>query len=265
MVHYKQQMSKLENAIRVLRSFSTTDGELSVSRVAERLRLPKSSISRLMKEMREQDLLEQDPVTRLYRPGFFLFQLGMIYQAHLNIFGLVITAVEQLVQESGHTAYIGMLDGGDLLALRTIQGRHPVRYVVEAGQRIPAYSVTSGKCLLSRMDDETIRRLYSEPLDKRFPKSPRTMAQLLAEVRETRKRGWAEAEVSTLPGVRAIGVSISTADQNEAFGYSLSFPNGALSRAERDDLRVKIIQSALTLSTQTADPVWAKIRNGGSM
>src|SRR5258708_2644011 len=175
-------MSKLEKAIRVLRSFSTIEGELTVSRVAEMLNLPKSSISRLMKEMREHDLLEQDAGSHVYRPGFFLYQLGMIYEAHLNIFDLVTGAVRRLVDATGHTAYIGILDGGDLLALSMIEGRHPVRYTVEAGQRHPAYTITSGKCLLSRMSDEEIRRLYSDPLDERYPKAPRTVAELLEQI-----------------------------------------------------------------------------------
>jgi IclR family transcriptional regulator, KDG regulon repressor len=211
-----------------------------------------------MKDMRRQDLLEWDPVGEVYRPGFLLYQLGMIYQAHLNIFELVTTTVRRLVDTTGHTAYIGILEGGDILALSMIEGRHPVRYNVVAGERHPAYTITSGKCLLSRMSDEAIAALYADPLDERYPKAPRTVAELLDQIRVIRRTGWSETDVSSLPNVRAIGVSIASADEREAFGYSLSWQNGALSKREIEQLRGEMVQSAIKLAEQTRDPFWIK-------
>lgn len=255
------RLSKLTNAMLVLRAFSTKTPELTVTGMASALNLPMSSTSRLMKEMREQDLLEQDPHTRLYRPGFFLYQLGMIYETHLRLFKLLVAEVEDLVRSTGHTGYIGLLDNGDMHALRTINGAHPFRYVVDAGRRVPAYAVTGGLCLLSRMSDEEISRLYPEPFVPAYPTAAKSLGKLLLELKQIRKLGWAEKEVSTSTGtraigVRAIGVSVASADGKEAFGYSLSFPDQSLNAKEITDLRERLVASARALGAQTGDQFW---------
>ena len=52
-------MSALEAAVSVLRRYSSTRTELTVTEVAQMLSLPKSNVSRLLRSMRDVGLLER--------------------------------------------------------------------------------------------------------------------------------------------------------------------------------------------------------------
>ena len=110
-------MSSLTTAIEILRCFSADAPELRVSDIAHRASVPKSTVSRLLKEM-QNDLVEQDEKSRRYRPGPLAFRLGTLYQAHLHILDLVENAVEKLVEEFRLIGYVGVLDGTDVVILR---------------------------------------------------------------------------------------------------------------------------------------------------
>ena len=116
-------MSSLTTAIDILHRFSLERPEIRVSDIARGLEIPKSTVSRLLKEMVRHGLVEQDPNTRRYRPGPLAFRLGSLYQAHFKILDLVEAAVERLVGQFGLTGYIGVLDGADVVILRVRQGR----------------------------------------------------------------------------------------------------------------------------------------------
>jgi len=62
--------------LRVLECFLPTDHDLSLSQIAERLSMNKSSIHRALTTLSAHGLVEQDPVTRRYRLGIRLFEIG---------------------------------------------------------------------------------------------------------------------------------------------------------------------------------------------
>src|SRR3984957_19772157 len=90
-------MSSLETAAAILKCFSVDHMELSVSEVARRLDLPKSTVSRLMKSMASCGLVEQHRESRHYRVGVLPFRLGGLYQAHNKVLEMADDALADLV------------------------------------------------------------------------------------------------------------------------------------------------------------------------
>src|SRR5258707_13913331 len=73
-------MSALDNAIEILRCFSPHQPEISNSDVIRLTGKPKISTARLLRQLRECGLLEQDALTRRYRPGLLVFELGRLHR-----------------------------------------------------------------------------------------------------------------------------------------------------------------------------------------
>ncbi len=164
--------------------------------------------------------------------------------------------VLRLVANTGHTGYIGVLDKGDFVALRTHQGVHPVRYVLVTGKRYPAFAASLGKALLARLGDEEVRALYPERLESEFLQAPMTRDELIDELALIRQRGWADAQVSTIPGARAIGVAIGGAGQQQPIGFSLSYREAAVSDLQRAQIPALILGAARDIGIRTSDPHW---------
>ena len=69
-------MSALSNAVSVLRWLGRNGPEAGVTQVAAALGLPKSTASRVLKDMAAHGLLERDPATARYRVGMLLLEVG---------------------------------------------------------------------------------------------------------------------------------------------------------------------------------------------
>ena len=126
-------MSALDNAIEVLRCFSSHQPEISNADVIQLTGKPKSSTSRLLRQLRESGLIEQDAMTRRYRPGLLLFELGRLHRTQNDF----VVATEQRLQaicaSTGHTGYIAVRDGAEQVVLRVVPGS-------PGGRRFPARS-----------------------------------------------------------------------------------------------------------------------------
>src|SRR5262245_26683733 len=207
--------------------------------------MPKSTVSRLLRAMGEQGLVEQDAESRRYRVGLLPFRLGQLYQAHTNVIDLVDAEVEALVNETGFTAYIGVLNEADIVILRKRHGRYPVRMVLEPGYRMTAAATAFGKALLARLADEDLRRLLTAG-----PRKP--IGKLLAELDAVRSQGWATAD-EAFPGMCAIGGAVGGADDQPAVGFSLSFPDNAVNPKLRRTIAESVAAVARRVALKTGD------------
>lgn len=240
----------------ILRCFAADTPELTVTEVAARTDMPKSTVSRLLQTMAEQGLVEQHEATRRYRVGLLPFRLGQLYYAHVQVVDLVEAAIQDLVEETGFTGYIGVLNDADIVILRKQHGRYPVQMVLPAGSRIPAASTAFGKALLARLSDEQVRKKLPAVLADRVNGARVPIAKLLSELDEVRQQHWAVGG-RTFPGMCAIGAAVGSADDQQAIGFSLSFPDNAVDAKARAAIADRVVAVARKLAATTADPFWA--------
>lgn len=257
-------MSSLTTAIDILHRFSAERPELRVSDIARDLDIPKSTVSRLLKEMLRHGLVEQNVHTRLYRPGPLAFRLGSLYQAHLKILDLVEAAIEQLVGQLGLTGYIGVLDGADVVILRVRQGSYPVRFILEAGYRVPAFTTAIGKALLARLSDTAVAELHPEVLRYEVTDLALSRDDLLGSLRAIRRCGWAEAVETTFSGFGAVAAAVGAADGQQALGFCLSYPTNSPFADQKPAMVERVLQAADQIGRRAGDLYWLN-RDDGPM
>ncbi|MCA0918734.1 IclR family transcriptional regulator [Pseudooceanicola nanhaiensis] len=255
MLNTELDMSSLSKASAILACFTTEQTDLSVSYVSEKLALPKSSVSRLMKEMAELGLLQRGDGEREYGPGYMLFQLGAIYQMRFDLIEVVDRIVRDLVKQTGCTGYIGLLDDGEIVAMRKHLGTDAVRYRIEVGRRYPVTYLSFGKALLSRRSDTEIMGFFTK-----YPKSrPANMKVFLAEIAEIRAQGWAEATKTSVQGAHGIGVAVISPLSRQQIGYSLSFHADLMGSEQRREVATALVNSARQVATLIMDDYWQNV------
>lgn len=250
-------MSSLESAVSILGCFSSDTPELAVTEVAAKLVMPKSTVSRLLQTMAEQGLVEQDDVTRRYRVGLLPFRLGQLYYAHVKVVDLVEAEIETLVNETGFTGYVGVLNRANIVILRKKHGRYPVQIVLDAGAQIAAVSTAFGKALLARLPDEELRAILPSVLVDGKSAARKPISKILEELDAVREQNWAMGN-AVAPGMCAIGAAVGSADNQQAIGFSLSFPDIAVNSAARKDIAERVVAAARKVAANTADPFWAR-------
>src|SRR5258708_35329865 len=102
-------MSALDNAIEILRCFSPHQPEISNADVIRLTGKPKSSTSRLLRQLRECGLLEQDTLTRRYRPGLLVFELGRLHRTQNDLVAAAEQRLRAVCPRTGHTGYLSWL------------------------------------------------------------------------------------------------------------------------------------------------------------
>ncbi len=171
-------MTTLENAAAVLKLFQqkgVTRGHLGLTftDVVEALRLPKSTVSRLLATMEGQGMLERDPDSRCFHIGRVLLSVAGHYLS-APLVDSASPAMARLADKTGCIGYISRLDGYDLIVMRMFHGRQFTQLVTPPGSRMPAAccwrsSVKKRYVSASR----TAGRLYRLIRHKRWMRSAR--------------------------------------------------------------------------------------------
>ncbi len=251
-----RDLGALANVVSVLRLFSADRTEISVTDVSRLLGMPKSSASRLLKAMREAGFVANVGSTPRYRVGHLLFEVARLHRVNSNLVGLTDTYLAALCRETGHTAYVSILDGPDVLVIRLHQGTHALRVVTPLGSRAPAFATATGRTLLARLSSEEVRALHPEPLVPPSPNAPQSLSELLSALDEVRRRGWCEAVDEAIPGVGSVAVSVADAENAETVSFCLTYSASLVSEAEKQRMTEMLTAAARDIGTKLDDPFW---------
>lgn len=250
-------LKTIQKAIELLRCFDAAQPTLGISDLSRRLGLPRSVVYRIASTLRSGGLLEQEPGTRRYRIGIGLFDLGARYTHRHRWLPLALNAMNDLVASTGHTGYVGVLAGPDLVVLASEAGAHRVRLIVNPGERFPAYATAIGKALLARLPEKQIVELYGDGLLPSLTRATlRDVPSLLAELRKVRQRRYAVADQETFLGIKAAGVSFASPRDGGSFAISISYPKAGISRQDERRIVEVLLQRAERLGGMLGDPWW---------
>ncbi|KUY58982.1 hypothetical protein WS45_10730 [Burkholderia sp. RF2-non_BP3] len=250
-------MGSLENTSAIFQLLTRLRRAVTVSDVVQYLDMPKSSASRVLKQMAEQRLLERDPGTLAYGPALMLLELAHMVRASTPLLSMMDKALSGLCEQTGHTGYISVLDEQEVVVLRVHPGIHPLRVVTFPGQRGPAWAGSTGRALLAREPDESVAHRFAGGLPATSSAAPDTVAELLRRIAETRRTGFSVALDESLPGIGAVGCAVGDPSSGESLAFSLTFPLTMSTPAEIERLAAMTREQASQLGRTVGDPYWS--------
>jgi DNA-binding IclR family transcriptional regulator len=249
-------MSAVGNVGRVLRLFTPERSLLSVTEAAQLLGLPKSSTSRLLKAMSSAGLLAIADRNSGYCVGNLIFETSRRHRAHSTLSVHADEVLARIAKSTGHTGYVAILDGTDILGLRMRPGSRPLRVVTSPGDRLPAFCSSSGRALLARLDDEAVRSLHTAPLQPPSPNAPQTIDDLLAALVAVREKGWAQATDESLPGVESLAVCVHDRESGESVAICISYSAAMISANETSRIVTLLMRAGCQVGMKFDDEYW---------
>jgi len=140
----------VDRAITLLAAFRTGDAALSLAELAERTRLYKSTVLRLLASLEHGRLVERLPDGH-YALGMEVARLHAIHAAHFSLDRLVLPVLKALVEATGESAAYHVRQGRPpnqtRLCLYRVDSPHPIRDHIRAGDVLPLASGTGGRVL----------------------------------------------------------------------------------------------------------------------
>jgi IclR family transcriptional regulator, KDG regulon repressor len=217
-------MGVLDDAIAIFECFSVEEPAIGQADLVRRLDRPKATVHRALKSLVCAGLIEYDHSTRLYAPGMRLFELGQIFRSRHHFLDLLYKRVKQICDIGGHTGYITVFDGPDLIVLRVVRGSNPLAIASTPGYKSSAYATSNGRAMLALLDDGVWKQRVPEPLPYVSPNSPKDHADLLEIIGKIRATGRSYASNEIVEGVSSQGVALRDPDTMEIFGVAISYP-----------------------------------------
>jgi DNA-binding IclR family transcriptional regulator len=239
----------LDRAFRILDVLAEVDGELGATEVAERLRLHKSTTHRLLVILERQRFIEKNPDNAKYRLGWRLFELGTLAVSRLDLYSLAKPYVARLVEETGETAHLGVIRGGELISLVNAESRRSVRTPSTVGKRAPLYCTSQGKAMLAFMPEESaaelIRNLHFQSFTRNTIMRP---SRLKAEMAQIRQQGYAVDDEEFEEGLRCIGAAVHDHAGEVIAGISIAGPTFRVGGDRMPELVEAVMATARQLS-----------------
>ena len=227
---------------------------ITVSDLARRLGLPKSSTANLCLSLETERMLVR--VDAGYQLGRRLVELGGAYLSTVDQVQEFYAACRRQPNISQQTARVAVLDGLDVLYLARYDGTQPIRLTANIGDRFPAHCTATGKALMALMDpralDERLRghrRLVG--LTERSITDPGALRTELDAVRE---RGYAVDDEETTPGVTCFAIAVpGFRTDSEPFAISVTSMTSVLD----DVLTAKLLAELKDVGASLGNPLLA--------
>jgi DNA-binding IclR family transcriptional regulator len=219
-----------------------------LSDLARRLGLPKSSVANITGALVEAGLAQR--ADSGFRLGRRLAELGGAYLATVDQVQQFQELADHMPVASEETMQMAVLDGLEVTYVARHDGRQPIRLASDIGRRLPASCTALGKAALASLEpDELAERLHGvEMLPALTRNSHRRVADLLDDLDDVRRRGYAVDNEETAEGIVCLGVAIPRRAADAPYAISVTLLKARAEDSRRDALAADLRRLARLLS-----------------
>ena len=141
-------VAAVDRALSLLAAFQDGDAALSLAELAERTRLYKSTVLRLLASLEHGGWVQRQDDGR-YAVGAAVARLHAVYEQSFSLDKLVMPALRALVLATGESAAYHVRQGRERLCLYRVDSPHPVRDHARAGDLLPLDKGAGGRVLVA--------------------------------------------------------------------------------------------------------------------
>jgi DNA-binding IclR family transcriptional regulator len=198
------------------------EGGLTVSQVAERLGVARSTAHRLLAMLVYRDFAVQDD-DRTYRAGPVL-ELAVHSQSRVSALrAAALPHLRRLADLVGETANLTIRTGDTVRFIASAEGTQALRVTSREGMVFPAHLTTAGLLLLAELDPSELDHVYGE---NRYRSGERPdLPALRAELTRIRRSGFVVNKERSERGLVAVGVPVRDTEGTAVAGLSVSMPS----------------------------------------
>lgn len=242
----------VEKAIDVLFHLHERAEPWGVSELSRALKLPKSSVHRLLTALRRRGLVEHDERGR-YRPGIVLLALGL---GVLEREPLVIAArpvLEAAAGELNETFFAVAARAGTLTVLDKVEGKGFLRAAPHVGQTIPVEGTAVGRLYLalapSALQPGAPPVMPKQPMHTGRAQKVATPAE--RELSLVRRRGYAENVAGWIEGLAVYAGPVLLRTRMVG-AIAVALPTPRLAQIDRKVVIESVVRAASQVSARMA-------------
>jgi DNA-binding IclR family transcriptional regulator len=241
--HHRAARRSLE----IIEAVAIDGGGLSLSELARRVELPKSTAHSLLQTLAADGFLERDADGGQYTLGPRMLRLLGRLPDQFELPRVARPIMEELVGRVGETAILGVRSGSSIIYVEQVEAPQYIRYAAPLGEARPLYSSSIGKLFIAAMSPAALHSLLEDSPPTSLTEATKTdPEEILAESREIAAEGFALNRGETIDGVAALAAPVYRGNDPKATllaGLSVAGPAERLGR-RLSEFRPLVIEAA---------------------
>ena len=206
-----------------------TEG-LTLSELSSRVKLPRSTVHRIVKTLEDERLLERVPTNRGYTLGPVLLRIASSGPAWLirHLHGYL----RDLSREINETVDLSLRAGDHIYFVDQIPGQHRLQAVSGIGINFPLHCTAPGKAMLSSMSRQEIEAVVGKSPKRHTATTITNLPRLTQEIQKIKKTKIAYDREEHHQGICAVGTLIDN-PLGLPVAVSVPVPSARFEKSER--------------------------------
>jgi DNA-binding IclR family transcriptional regulator len=234
--------------LRLVETLALSETPRGVSDLAAELELTKSNVHRLLQTLQSQGYVRQVPVNSSYELTTKIWELGSHVIRRMDLVKIARPAMTRLAEQTGETVHLSVLEDTDVIYLDKIESAHHIRAHTSVGSRAPAFTVATGKAMLSHMPDDYLERF--RPHLRAYTETTRTTIEALREdIALARAQGHAVVPLGEWrDGIAACACAILGRSGELVGAIGMSGPDSRVKRKQLKLIAPQVMEAAQAIS-----------------
>lgn len=197
----------LIKGLEILKLFHADRPTLSLAEIADHLQVNRTTPFRLLYTLQQEDTT--GPCNQALSLDTACLELGFTYLHALQLPELAQPYLEQLRDETGASAHIGILDGQEVVYVARVAAKAVSAVQVTIGARLPAHATAMGKVLLAFLPlEQQQERILNSDLQPYTQATKTMLTALNKEIRTVREQGYAISQDEFEQGISSLAMPI---------------------------------------------------------
>jgi DNA-binding IclR family transcriptional regulator len=243
-------IQSIEKVLDIIEILSSEPEGLKAKDIAQKLKYPLSTIYRLLGTLSKREYVRQNAETDRFLLTTKLLTLSGHLIRRSKLAEKSYPHLRELLSRCDETVHLAVRDGIEVVYIHSIISRDlPSTYMLVGGHRRPAHATALGKALLSALTDEEVRALAQEKgLIKITSNTITTIESLLADLQETRRRGYAIDDQEGGVGGRCVAATAKDDRGRVVAAVSITGPVSKINRETYDYYGEMVIETCRKIS-----------------
>ncbi|MEH7246218.1 IclR family transcriptional regulator [Neobacillus niacini] len=231
-------MQTIDRAIKILKSFSVEDKELSLADLHRELGLSKSSLQRILNTLVLHGLLDKDQKQKTYQLGMELYFLGQLVEKNSHLLSVSRSFMEKLRDKLGESVSLSVVHHRERKCIGYVPSNHELTTLIFVGQASPLYAGASAKILMAYMPEKELAEYVTDlEFEKITQFTIKSKEDLHKELEKIRKHGYAISYGERVKGAFSVSAPIMNRFHEAVAGLSLTIPTV---RVDKDNIEFYI-------------------------
>lgn len=207
-------MDAVQRIVTLMETLLELEGDVGIREIAQRTAIPKSTVQRLLNDLKTNGWVDQDDKTQNYRIALRFLAFANAWRLKMELTRKAGSVMTELCERSRQTILLLVRDGTKGVCLHRVEPERSLKLVSDVGKTFDLHAAACGKILLAFAPAALQEKIFASPLKNYTPTTITSRELLEKEVATIRRSGFAVSFEEMTTGAAEIAVPLQDTHGN---------------------------------------------------